>query len=640
MELRAKRLIKRILFGRPIHSRDANNQQISKTVGLAVFASDALSSVAYATQEILLILVAAGTSAFYLSLPIAGAITVLLVVLTVSYRQTIFAYPSGGGAYVVAKDNLGTAASQTAGAALLMDYILTVAVSISSGTDQIVSVFPQWHNHQVVLGLILIAFMTMMNLRGVKESGSAFAVPTYFFIGVCTFTLGVGVFKWWAGSLEVVQGVELAHSVAMPLSAFLVLRAFSSGCTALTGVEAISNGIGAFKAPQSKNAAATMAAMSVVLGVLFLGITFIAFQIKAIPSEQETVISQIGRSVWGSGFAYQLLMAGTTLILIMAANTSYADFPRLCALQAGDGFLPRQLTYKSGRLVFAWGIIFLSAAASILLIVFEAHTSGLIPLYAIGVFLSFTLSQWGMVKRWTRIGKSISEAEHDSYHHLVVGEESVEHLSGWKWKRAVNFVGACASGLVMLIFAITKFTSGAWVTVILIPACIFVFYRIHGHYQKVIRFLDVGAAKADVSAYPQLRTLILIDDVNTGTLRMVKFAKTLGNPWLALHVNFDETRAKLVSEKWNAVMGEGLLKVVHSPFRLLLEPVIKAVKRERDQSVDGVVHVITGQLIVENGPSSFLHSKNARGLMQELQKLERVVVTAVPYHLPRRSALL
>ncbi|MBP7843488.1 MAG: APC family permease [Proteobacteria bacterium] len=617
MNQRFKHVISRILFGKPIPTHESDHQHIGKAVGLAVFASDALSSVAYASQEILLILIAAGMGYLHLSIPIAGSIVALLLVLTLSYVQTIYAYPSGGGAYIVAKENLGFLAAQTAGAALLMDYILTVAVSISSGTDQIVSVFPNLLPYQVHLCIGIIIFMALMNLRGVKESGTAFALPTYFFLSMSFFTIIVGYWKWMTGTLDVVSGVEAVKSVSEPLSLFLILRAFSSGCTAVTGVEAISNGITAFKEPKSKNAAATMAWMSGILGVLFMSITILAYHIKAVPSEHETVISQIGRTIFERGYLYQMLMAGTTVILIMAANTSYADFPRLCALIAGDGFLPRQLTYKSSRLVFSTGVTFLSVCAGVLIFLFQAHTSSLIPLYAIGVFLSFTLSQWGMVIHWQKEGKA----------------EGVTPPKHWRLKQVINAVGALTSGIVMMVFAITKFSQGAWITVIIIPSLIMLFYRIHRHYQKVIEFLQVPIKKTDVIPYSNMKTIILIDDVNTGTFRMIQFAKTLGKPWAALHVNFDEARSEAVRKKWYETIPDGELVTIHSPFRLLLEPITDYIESEKSKLPNGMIHVITGQLVLHSNFGPLLHSKNARGLYEELKKIDRVVVTSVPYHL-------
>lgn len=621
LDLRIKRAISRVLFGKPIATNQSDEQHIGKAVGLAVFASDALSSVAYATQEILLILVAAGVGAFHFSLPIAGVIVALLIILTLSYSQTIYAYPSGVGAYIVAKDNLGELAAQTAGAALLMDYILTVAVSISSGTDQIVSVFPDLLPHQTALCIGIIGFMALMNLRGVKESGTAFAFPTYFFIIMTLITIGISFYKWFTGSLSPIENVQVAKSIAEPMSLFLILRAFSSGCTALTGVEAISNGITAFEEPKSKNAATTMTYMSLILGVLFLSITFIAYQIHALPSDEETVISQIGRAIFGRGYIYQMLMAGTTLILIMAANTSYADFPRLCALHAGDGFLPRQLTYKSSRLVYSTGVLFLSIAAGVLILLFNAHTSALIPLYAIGVFMSFTISQFGMVIRWQRLGKAGAEAK---------------HIKHWRLKQALNFVGALASGIVMIVFAVTKFTSGAWLTVILIPSMVYVFFRIHHHYQRVVKFLALPIQETPVPAYQKMKTIILMDGVNTGTLRMIKVAKTLGHPWKALHVNFDEERAAQIQQNWNKMIPDGELITIHSPYRLLLEPISEFIEKEKANDSNTIIHIVTGQLVVPGFFGPFLHSKNSLGLYEELKKIELVIVTNVPYHLEKK----
>ena len=382
------------LIGRPLSTADAPHQTIGKAIGLAVFASDALSSTAYATQEIMVVLAAAGTMAFGLVFPISLAIVVLLVIVTISYEQTIHAYPGGGGAYIVARDNLGELPAQTAGAALLTDYILTVAVSISSGVAQITSAFPSLIPFRVEISVAMIFFIMLINLRGVKESGRAFALPTYFFILMMFMTVGVGLVRFLTGSLGQVidpPPLDLAQTAVL-ITPFLILHAFSSGTAALTGVEAISNGITAFREPRSRNAGLTLIWMSAILGSLFLAISFLSHQIGAIPSESETVISQLARTVYGSrGVLYLATIVATTLILIMAANTSFADFPRLAALHAGDGFLPKQLMYKGSRLVFSRGIMALALIASILVIIFKASVTALIPLYAIGVFLSFTL---------------------------------------------------------------------------------------------------------------------------------------------------------------------------------------------------------------------------------------------------------
>ncbi|MBI1259875.1 MAG: amino acid permease, partial [Chloroflexi bacterium] len=441
--------VSRILIGKPLETKELPDQAISKPVGLAVFASDALSSTAYATQEMLIILSLAGGSAVVLglSIPIAIAIAILLGIVTLSYRQTIYAYPNGGGAYIVARDNLGELPAQIAGAALLTDYILTVAVSISSGVEQITSAFQGLIPFRVEIAVAIIILMTIVNLRGVKESGRIFAIPTYFFLGSMVLTIGVGLIRYFTGTLGTVEGVvAMQHSALESLGLFLILRAFSSGCTALTGIEAISNGITAFKQPRSHNAAITLIWMSSILISLFLGITFLSHVIAAQPSDVETVISQLGRTVYGNGSVfYFLMLAGTALILLMAANTSYADFPRLAALHAGDGFLPRQLTYRGGRLVFAWGIVVLAIAASTLVILAGANTTALIPLYAIGVFLSFTISQTGMVVRLRKISK-LKPGER------IKGlETDLEYDPHWKRHMLVSGFGAACTFVVLCI---------------------------------------------------------------------------------------------------------------------------------------------------------------------------------------------
>ena len=411
------------------------------------------------------------------------------------------AYPSGGGAYIVARDNLGELPAQIAGAALLTDYILTVAVSISAGVAQITSAFPGLLPYRVDIAVGVIILMTVVNLRGVKESGRVFAVPTYFFLVSMFLMLGAGIVRYLTGALPTVVNVEtIQYTTLEPLTLFLVLRAFSSGCTALTGIEAISNGITAFQEPKSRNAAITLTWMSGILITLFLGITFLATQVHALPSESETVISQLGRTIFGGeNIFYLLTLAGTALILLMAANTSYADFPRLAALAAGDGFLPRQLTYRGSRLVFSWGIVLLAVAASMLVILTDARVASLIPLYAVGVFLSFTLSQAGMVVRQRRVSR-LQPGE------SVPGTDTtLEYDPHWHRHMIISTIGAVCTGIVMLVFAITKFTSGAWFIVILIPALVFVFFRIHGHYQWVARSLSrreqYPAANTDESPY-------------------------------------------------------------------------------------------------------------------------------------------
>ena len=630
----AKRFsVGRVLFGQPLSTAEAPLQTISKKVGLAVFASDALSSVAYATEEILIVLALAGTATFALSIPIALVIVALLIVLTVSYRQTIYAYPGGGGAYIVARDNLGEGPAQTAGAALLTDYILTVAVSISSGVAQIASAVPSLYPYRVEAALLIIALMTIVNLRGVKESGAVFAVPTYFFIGLALLTLGLGFFRMITGTLGVVTPLPAADATAadalQSLSLFLVLRAFASGCTALTGVEAISNGITAFKEPRSKNAATTLIVMAGILATMFVGITVLANHIHVVAGAgvRETVISQLARTVYGTGPVYFLMLAATTLILILAANTSYADFPRLGALHAGDGFLPKQLTYRGRRLVFSWGVVALASVASLLIVVFNADTSRLIPLYAIGVFLSFTLSQSGMVVRWQKIGRLKPEEQ------VEVHGSVMRFDPHWRGKQIVNAVGAVMTGIVMIVFAVAKFSEGAWIIVLLVPTLVFVFFRIHHHYKAVTGILGQGTKWPNIRQRP-VKTLLLVDDVHAGTIYTINFAKSLGVPWTAIHVALDPDKAERVKHKWHERIGEeAYLTVLPSPYRNLADPVHRYIEQLLEEMPHGFIHVIVGHLVMDNVLEQALHQNAAIVLNLALQDLQRVAVTTLPYQL-------
>ena len=394
-------------------------------------------------------------------------------------------------------------------------------------------VFRICYPYRVEIAIAVIAIMTVINLRGVKESGQILAIPTYFFLGTMFITLAIGLVRYALGDLQRVVDVETVHHSTHALTMFLVLRAFSSGCTALTGIEAISNGITAFKEPRSRNAAVTLVWMSSLLVVLFLGITVVANRIHAMPSETETIISQIGRTIYGENSPfYVLVLTFTALILLMAANTSYAGFPRLAALAASDGFLPRQLTYRGSRLVFSWGVVGLAAFASFLVIVANASTTALIPLYAIGVFMSFTISQMGMVVHMRRVGR-IPPGE------TVQGREAVLHYdTRWRTKMYISGFGALVTGVVMVVFAVTKFASGAWFVLVLIPTLVYIFFRIHSHYRDVASALSLRGVPVDVEKRP-IQTIILIDDVHAETVRMVNFAKSLDHPWHAVHIGIN-----------------------------------------------------------------------------------------------------
>lgn len=629
------RTIRSWLIGRPLSTADAPHQTIGKAVGLAVFASDALSSTAYATQEILGVIAAAGTIAYGYLFPISIAIITLLAIVTISYEQTIHAYPGGGGAYIVARDNLGELPAQTAGAALLTDYILTVSVSVSSGVAQMVSAYPDLFPYRVWIAVTAVFFIMLINLRGVKESGTAFAIPTYFFVVLMVTTVGLGIFRFLTGSLGMVVNPPHfeAHNVVSIITPFILLHAFANGTTALTGVEAISNGITAFKEPRSKNAGITLIWMSAILGSLFLGLSFLTGQVHAVFSEEETVISQLARTIYdGRGIAYYMLISGTTIILIMAANTAFADFPRLGALHANDGFLPRQLTYRGSRLVFSRGIMTLAVIASILIIIFQASVTKLIPLYAIGVFLSFTLSQAGMARRWWKIG------------HLKEGEEITEpgstlkYEKGWQYRMAINGFGAICTAIVMVVFAVTKFTEGAWVVLILTPVLVTIFFSIHRHYKNLAQNLSLDNFGAIPPHNSRHRVIMPVSGVHQGTLAALRYSRMLSDDVTAVHVAIEPAESEKVRKKWE-MWGEGVRMVVlNSPYRLFLEPLLEYIAEISEQRQSGeTITIIVPEFISNNRITATLHTNTADLLRSHLKRQSGIVIINVPYHIHEKG---
>ncbi|NPV77815.1 MAG: APC family permease [Anaerolineae bacterium] len=622
------RSIRSWLIGRPLPTADAPHQTIGKAIGLAVFSSDAMSSVAYAPQEMLVILAVAGTAAFSYSIPLAFAIVGLLAILTFSYEQTIHAYPSGGGAYIVARDNLGELPAQIAAAALLTGYVLTVSVSIASGVAQIVSVYPALYAWRVWISVAFIIFVMLINLRGVRESGITFAIPTYFFLVMMYLTVLLGLFKWLTGSLGTVidpPELEMAHAL-QPVTLFLILKAFTSGNSALTGVEAISNGIPAFREPKSRNAGITLIIMATILGSLLLGITTLAYQIGAIPSEGETVISQLARTVFDNrGILYLLTIASTTVILVMAANTAFADFPRLSAIAATDGFLPRQLTYRGSRLVYSRGIAALAMIASALVIVFQASVSRLIPLYAIGVFLSFTLSQAGMAHRWWKSG------------HLKPGEEKKERGSivkfdpHWQFKMAVNALGTALTLLVTIVFAVTKFADGAWIVIILIPFLVTIFTSIHRHYQNVAKALSLEKF-TDKTWVKRHRVIILVGGVHRGSLAGLRYARMLSDDITAVHISIDAEETERIKKKWEK-WGEGVrLVILESPYRLFLEPFLEYIDQiDAQRHPNELITIVVPHFVSRRYFSNLLHARTANTLREVLLHRKEIVITEVPY---------
>lgn len=617
------------LVGRPLHSADAADEAIGKTVGLAVFASDPLSSTAYATQQILIVLAAAGVGAFHFVFPISVAIVVLLAIVVISYEQTIHAYPNGGGAYIVARDNLGELPAQIAAAALLIDYVLTVAVSVSSGVAQITSAFPGLYSYRVPFAVGLVILIMIINLRGVRESGNLLAIPTYFFIVMTAATVAIGLARLWMGTLgRVPDPPPMDHiGETQAVTVFLLLHAFSSGTTALTGVEAISTGITAFKEPRSRNAGITLLWMAGILAAFFLGISYLVVPIGAVGSESETVISQLARTVFGGrGLLYLMAIGATTLILIMAANTAYNGFPRLSALQAGDGFLPRQLTYRGSRLVFSRGIVTLGLIASLLIVFYKASVTRLIPLYAIGVFLSFTLSQAGMTRRWWKIGRAAAAEAR-------ARDGGLWARGGWAVKMLVNAVGAALTAVVALVFLVTKFHDGAWVILIVIPILVAVFFAIHGHYLEAARVLSLE----DYGASPRVRrhrVILPISGVHRGTVVALRYALALSPDITAVHVSVDADKAEKIQQKWG-LWGNGVrLVILDSPYRLLLEPLLDYVKAVADhRQPNETITIVVPQFVPRRWWHQLLHAQTAVILRLALINRRGIVITSVPYQM-------
>jgi len=599
--------LKRWLLGHPLATKQAAHERLSNPIALAVFSSDPLSSVAYATEEILLVLVLAGTAALHYSLGISLVIVGLVAILTVSYRQTIYAYPSGGGAYVVAKCTLGEHPGLVAAAALLIDYVLTVAVSVAAGIAAITSAVPELHEHRVGLGLLAIAVLTWGNLRGVRESGRIFAVPTYLFVGSLGLVIvtGLGRMLFGAGEAHPPPSIPAVEGLTL----FLLLRAFSSGCTALTGIEAISNGVPAFRPPASKNAATTMIWMAAILGSLFLGLTILAYVYGLVPREEETLISQIARISLGGGVLYYFMQVATMLILILAANTSYNGFPRLASLLAQDSFLPHQMRSVGDRLAFSNGIFILGLSAALLLILFRGETHALIPLYAIGVFLSFTLSQAGMVRHWQdRKGR------------------------GWRKKLAINLTGAVATGVATVVLAITKFTHGAWMVIFLIPLLIGMFKKIQWYYKMADWQLSLDMYDRPKNPPPNV-VVMPIGSVNRAVVIALDYVRQRAQDIRAVHVDVDPEETAKVKADWEKWGGGIPLVILPSPYRSFIQPLLDYIEKVRQENPGGWVTVVLAEVLPARWWENLLHNQRALLIKAALLFKFRVVVTDVPYHL-------
>jgi len=609
--------IKRALLGRPIATADEHGHRLSKKLALPVFASDAISSTAYATEEILIVLVLAGAGALRLSVPISLAVAGLLVIVALSYQQTVRAYPQGGGSYRVGHDNLGVIPGLIAAASLLTDYVMTVAVSISSGVAAISSAFPALHDHRVLVAVVLVVLVAVANLRGLRESGILFSVPTYSFVVLCGGLILVGLYRHFFGDLPQAQ-YEDTLKASHGLTLFLVLRAFSGGCSAMTGTEAISDGVPSFKRPESHNAAITLGIMAAILGTLLVGITFLARSIHVQPLEEVTVLSQIGHVVYGGGTLYFALQIATMAILVVAAQTSFADFPRLSSILARDGFLPRQFMNRGDRLVFSNGVIGLALISIVVIVVFGAEVHSMIPLYAVGVFTSFTISQAGMVRRWHRLR---------------------DQESGWAHRAAMNGFGACLTAVVAVVVVSTKFTQGAWIVALVIPALVLLFYSIHRHYRRVAPFFEpANAATLErlgqlADSPPRTTVVLFVSQVNELTARSLSFARALSPDSVhAVTIKGDEESLDRLEDHWAELGIDVPLRVIESPFRELVRPALAYI-RSLEPGPSHLVTVIIPEFVVQHWWEAFLHNQNALRLKGALLLVPWVVVVSVPYHL-------
>jgi amino acid transporter len=631
--------IKRILIGKPFPTSAQAHERLDKKRGLAIFASDPISSNAYATEAIMDILIVLGSGALALTMPIAGAIALLVILVVFSYTQTILHYPKGGGAYIVAKDNLGVLPSLTAGAALLTDYILTVSVSVSAGVRALTSAFPEVHDYRVILALIIIAILTLINLRGVRESGTIFAFPTYAFVFGVLFVVVLGLIRYFG--LFGATPLAPPHVVVEPSSTlvgfayvWLILRAFAAGCTALTGIEAISDGVAAFKTPEAKNAATTMIVMGVMAMSLFLGISFLATHLELVPRETDSILSQMTRSVTsglpGGGLMYLWVQLFTMLILVLAANTGYQDFPRLGYFLARDGFLPRWMQNLGSRLVFSSGIVVLAVISSIIVVAFQADEIAMLPLYALGVMISFTVSQAGMVRLWNKIA-TIPPGEE-----LETGATVLRHETGLWWKRAVNAIGAVTTFIVLVVLIATKFTSGAWLIVVAIPGIIFMFRSIKNHYKKVAEKLRTSNVTVTDIADVADVVIVPIADVHRGVLRALKYAKRLSKNVRAVSVVTSTEQRERMTERWNRfpeLTGDEQLIFIEYDYRNILEPLIEYIEHVNDVEFPGTLTtVIIPEFVPESLSEQLLHNQTANLLRLRLRQHKDIVVIDVPYH--------
>ncbi|MUT65566.1 APC family permease [Paenibacillus sp. NEAU-GSW1] len=602
-------ILKRILIGRPLKSTELGEQKLNKTKALAILSSDALSSVAYGPEQILIVLMTVGAAAFWYSIPIAIGVLVLLLALILSYQQIIFAYPQGGGAYVVSKQNLGRFPGLIAGGSLLVDYILTVAVSVSAGTDAITSAFPSLHSYNVIIAVTFVLFITILNLRGVTESASVLAYPVYLFVLALFVLIGVGIYRIVAGDVAPELHTSLGTPVA-GISLFLLLKAFASGSSALTGVEAISNAIPNFKAPAPNNAAKTLMAMGILLAVLFSGIVFLAYYYGISPRPEVTVVSDIAEQVFGRNFMYFFIQGTTALILILAANTGYSAFPLLAVNLSKDKYFPRMFSIRGDRLGYSNGIISLGLLSIVLIIAFEGKTEHLIPLYAVGVFIPFTLSQTGMTLKWMR-----------------------ERPKGWPIKLTINLVGAIISFIVCMMFFLTKFGQ-VWPVLVFMPLILLLLTRIYKHYEAVAEQLSTSSCEPVIPIEGNI-IIVPVAGITHVVENSINYAKSLhAHQIIAVHIPFERDEEAAFEQKWKKWQPDVRLVTLHSPYRNLKEPLMKfidTVERKARES-NYQVTVVIPQFIPKKAWHNILHNQSSLMLRTHLLFTRNVIVTTVPYH--------
>jgi amino acid transporter len=603
---------RRVMFGRVLSTHEELEERLPKWKALAVFSSDVMSSVAYATEASMFTLLAVGTVAFSYLMPISVLIVALLFLVTFSYRQTIRAYPQGGGSYIVAHENLGAIPGLIAAAALLTDYVLTVAVSVSSGVFNLASAFPELHEFTVPLIVAAIVLVMAVNLRGMRESGTIFALPTYIFIVSVLLLVGVGLVRTLMGQPPQVTGVEALKVPAESLSLLLLMRAFADGCSAMTGTEAISNGTPAFKPPEWKNAQTTMVAMAVVLGVVFLGISYLAGVAGAVPSEKESVLAQLADATFGSTPLYYVLIFSTMGILVLAAQTSFADFPRLASILARDGFMPRRFAYRGERLAFNAGIVVLAAIAILVVIAFRGRVEALIPLYAIGVFTAFTLSQAGMVRHWL----------HD-------------RGPGWRRSAIINGFGAVATGIVAVVFAIAKFALGAWVVIVIVPVLVALMLLVRHEYVEAERELFVRPDAMITAPRRRQRVVVPLPDMRRDAIQAIKFGLTMADSVVAVHVTDDLVHAEELRRRFREQVPGVELTVLESPYRELVQPLIRYLELLADRDDDTVTIVLLPERIIRHWWERLLYNQNAHRIRDALTGHPGILVADVPF---RRAA--